>query len=95
MDRENEMKKTYYSTKGYWKGYAAIQKLSKEAGVSKNDAEEWLKKNKHYGRSTYPHQNTSLDPDGQLVNQIRYTKQIYCFFPMIPSEERRIVTHWS
>ena len=44
MDRENEMKKTYYSTKGYWKGYAAIQKLSKEAGVSENDAEEWLKK---------------------------------------------------
>ena len=38
------MKKTYYSTKGYWKGYAAIQKLNKEAGVSEDDAKEWLKK---------------------------------------------------
>ena len=38
------MKRTYYSTKGYWKGYAAIQKLSLAAGVSENDAKEWLKK---------------------------------------------------
>ena len=38
------MDKVYYSTKGYWKGYAAIGKLSKEAGVSENDAKEWLKK---------------------------------------------------
>ena len=38
------MKRVYYSTKGYWKGYAAIQKLSKEAGVSEDDAKEWLKK---------------------------------------------------
>ena len=38
------MKRTYYSTKGYWKGYAAIQKLSLAAGVSEDDAKEWLKK---------------------------------------------------
>ena len=38
------MEKVYYSTKGYWKGYAAIQKLSKEAGVSEKDAKEWLEK---------------------------------------------------
>ena len=44
MEKVNEMKKTYYSTKGHWKGYAAIQKLSKEAGVSEQDAKEWLKK---------------------------------------------------
>ena len=36
--------KVYYSTQGYWKGHAAIQKLSKEAGVSEDDAKEWLKK---------------------------------------------------
>ena len=38
------MERVYYSTKGYWKGYAAIQKLSKEAGVSEDNAREWLKK---------------------------------------------------
>ena len=38
------MEKIYYSVKGYWKGYAAIQKLSKEAGVSEDDAKNWLEK---------------------------------------------------
>ena len=38
------MDKVYYSAKGYWKGYAAIEKLSQEAGVSEKDAKEWLKK---------------------------------------------------
>ena len=38
------MDKVYYSTKGYWKGYTAVQKLSKEAGVSEQDAKEWLGK---------------------------------------------------
>ena len=38
------MKRVYYSAKGYWKGYAAIQKLSKEAGVSEDDAKKWLEK---------------------------------------------------
>ena len=38
------MDKIYYSAKGYWKGHAAIQKLSKEARVSEQDAKEWLEK---------------------------------------------------
>ena len=38
------MEKVYYSTKGYWKGYAAIGKLSRAAGVSEKDAKEWLEK---------------------------------------------------
>ena len=38
------MEKVYYSAKGYWKGYAAIGKLSQEAGVSEQDAKEWLGK---------------------------------------------------
>ena len=38
------MEKVYYSAKGYWKGHAAIQKLSKEARVSEDDAKERLKK---------------------------------------------------
>ena len=38
------MDKVYYSAKGYWKGYAAIEKLSRAAGVSEQDAKEWLGK---------------------------------------------------
>ena len=38
------MEKVYYSAKGYWKGYAAIDKLSREAGVGEQDAKEWLEK---------------------------------------------------
>ena len=38
------MEKVYYSAKGYWKGNAAIEKLSREAGVSEQDAKEWLGK---------------------------------------------------
>ena len=38
------MEQVYYSVKGYWKGYAAIGKLAKEAGVSEKDAKEWLEK---------------------------------------------------
>ena len=38
------MKKTYYSAQGYWKGHAAIHKLSQEAQVSEDDAKKWLEK---------------------------------------------------
>ena len=38
------MEKVYYSAKGYWKGYAAIDKLSRAAGVSEEMAKEWLGK---------------------------------------------------
>ena len=38
------MDKVYYSAKGYWKGYAAIQKLAQEAKVSEEDAKKWLEK---------------------------------------------------
>ena len=38
------MEQVYYSTKGYWKGYAAIEKLSRAAGVSEEKAKEWLEK---------------------------------------------------
>ena len=39
-----ELSKIYYSTQGYWKGYAAITKLAKEANVSEEEAEGWLEK---------------------------------------------------
>ncbi len=38
------MSSIYYSPKGYWKGASAIDKLAKEARVSKEVAKEWLKK---------------------------------------------------
>ena len=38
------MDKIYYSPNGYWKGFSAIDKLSKEAGVDEEEAKEWLSK---------------------------------------------------
>ena len=40
---ETKMSKVYYSPRGYWKGFSAIDKLAKEAGVSKEKARKWLK----------------------------------------------------
>ena len=38
------MEKIYYSPKGFWKGLPAVEKLSKEAKVSKKKALEFLKR---------------------------------------------------
>ena len=40
----DKLSKIYHNPKGYWKGLSAIDKLAKEAGVSKEKAKEWLKK---------------------------------------------------
>ena len=39
-----KLSKIYYSPGGYWKGYHAFSKLADAAGVSENEAKEWLKK---------------------------------------------------
>ena len=39
-----ELSKIYYSTEGYWKGYAAITKLANEGNVSEEEAKGWLEK---------------------------------------------------
>ena len=39
-----KLSKIYYSPGGYWKGYSAFSKLADTAGVSENEAKEWLKK---------------------------------------------------
>ena len=39
-----KLEKIYYSTKGYWRGYSAIKRLSTVAGVSEEEAKSWLKK---------------------------------------------------
>ena len=40
----DKLSKIYYSPKGYWKGVSAIDRLAKEAGVSKKEAAAFLKK---------------------------------------------------
>ena len=40
----NKLSKLYYSTDGYWKGYAAISKLAHTAKVSEDNAKQWLEK---------------------------------------------------
>ena len=39
-----KLSKIYYSPGGYWKGYSAFSKLADAAGVSENEAKDWLKK---------------------------------------------------
>ena len=39
-----KLEKIYYSSKGYWRGYSAIKRLSTVAGVSEEEAKSWLKK---------------------------------------------------
>jgi hypothetical protein len=41
---ETKLSKIYYSPKGYWRGIAAIQKLSSSSGISEEIAMNWLKK---------------------------------------------------
>lgn len=38
------MEKIYYSPRGYWKGYAAVEKLAKATGVNRKEARRWLEK---------------------------------------------------
>jgi hypothetical protein len=39
-----DLSKVYYSPRGYWKGFAAIEKLANAACVSDSEARGWLKK---------------------------------------------------
>jgi len=41
---EAKLSKIYYSPVGYWKGVAAIKKLSEAAKVSEDAAKKWLVK---------------------------------------------------
>ena len=49
------MEKIYYNPKGFWKGLPAVEKLSKEAKVSKQQALEFLR-NRRCGRYICLHQ---------------------------------------
>ena len=40
----NKLSKIYYSPQGYWKGFAAIEKLAEAAKVSEDVAQNWLVK---------------------------------------------------
>ena len=39
---DKKLSEIYYSTQGYWKGYAAIPKLAERAGVDEDLAKRWL-----------------------------------------------------
>ena len=41
---DSKLAKVYYSPRGYWKGIAAIKKLSEAATVSEDTAKKWLLK---------------------------------------------------
>ncbi|MCV6603638.1 MAG: hypothetical protein OIF54_19080, partial [Cohaesibacter sp.] len=41
---DSKLAKVYYSPRGYWKGIAAIKKLSEAAKVSEDTAKKWLVK---------------------------------------------------
>ena len=88
----NKLSKLYYSTNGYWKGYAAISKLADEAKVSENEAKNGLK-NKHYGKFIYQLQNIFPGLTGESISQTKFTKQIYCFYHMTHIGRKPINTH--
>ena len=62
--RPNKLSKLYYSTNGYWKGYAAISKLAHTAKVSEDEANNGLK-SRHYGKFIYRLQNIFRDLIGE------------------------------
>ena len=41
---DSKLSKIYYSPKGYWKGLAAVKKLSSTAKVGEDVAKRWLTK---------------------------------------------------
>ena len=45
---DKKFKQIYYSDGGYWRGKSAIQKLAKESGSTKEEAEKWLLKQPLY-----------------------------------------------
>ena len=42
MTMDDKLANMYYSAGGYWKGFAAIKKLSEAAKVPEETAKKWL-----------------------------------------------------
>ena len=76
---DNKLGSIYYSPKGYWKGIAAVQKLSKAAKVSDAVALEWLKRQAMW-QIYLPAQSTSLGLNLMKNALTLSIKQIYCSF---------------
>ena len=74
----NKLSKLYYSTNGYWKGYAAISKLADTAKVSEDEAKQWLEKQALW--QIY-------------LPAPKFTKQIYYFYHMTHIERKLINVH--
>ena len=65
----------YNSTGGYWKGYAAVEKLAERAKVSKDEAREWLRKQALW-QIYLPPAKYVPTPHWTVDKQTTFTKQI-------------------
>ena len=86
----NKLSKLYYSTIGYWKGYAATSKLADAANVSENEAKVWLEKQALW-QIYLPNIFPGLTEES--ISQTKFTKQIYCFYHMTHIGRKRITMH--
>ena len=81
------MEKIYYSPKGFWKGLPAVEKLSKEAKVSKKQALMFLKKQAVW-QIYLPPPKKIIRPRFDASTKMKFTRQICCFDRMTQSTAR-------
>ena len=86
---EAKLSKIYYSPKGYWKGLAAVKKLSSTANVSEDVAKRWLAK-QALGKYIFHHHATFLGQSLMSHCPMQCIKQTFFFCLMTNShiEER-------
>ena len=71
------MEKIYYSPKGFWKGLPAVEKLAKQAKVSKKQALEFLKKQAVW-QIYLPPPKKIIRPRFARPPQMKFIRQICC-----------------
>ena len=86
---EAKLLKIYYSPQGYWKGLAAVKKLSTAAKVSEEVAKKWLVK-KPFGKYISQHHAKFLGQSLMSHCPMQCIKQTFFFCLMTNSrmEER-------
>ena len=75
---EAKLSKIYYSPQGYWKGLAAVKKLSTVAKVGEEVANK-SSLNKPFGKYIYQHRATSLGQSLMSHCPIQCIKQTFFF----------------
>ena len=86
---DTKLSKIYYSLQGYWKGLAAVKKLSAAAKVSKEVAKNGSL-NKPFGKYISQHRATSLGQNLMSHCLMLCIKQtfFFCLTTNSPMEER-------